>query len=91
MNVHEQFADDLSLYALGGLLGEDRVALEKHLEGVPAAGMRLSSCGGIGLCWVYRPVAQNLHCTAGPASWVQSQMNRGEPKFTPRSAGRGGA
>jgi anti-sigma-K factor RskA len=32
MNVHEQFADDLALYALGGLLGEDRVALEKHLE-----------------------------------------------------------
>jgi anti-sigma-K factor RskA len=32
VNVHEQFADDLSLYALGALVGEDRVALEKHLE-----------------------------------------------------------
>jgi anti-sigma-K factor RskA len=36
MNVHEQFADDLSLYALGALLGDDRVALEKHLEECPA-------------------------------------------------------
>jgi anti-sigma-K factor RskA len=35
MNVHEQFADDLPLYALGALRGEDRVALEKHLEDCP--------------------------------------------------------
>jgi anti-sigma-K factor RskA len=33
MSMHEQFADDLSLYALGALEGEDRLALEKHLEG----------------------------------------------------------
>jgi anti-sigma-K factor RskA len=33
MSVHEQFADDLSLYALGALEGEERLALEKHLEG----------------------------------------------------------
>jgi anti-sigma-K factor RskA len=36
MNVHEQFADDLSLYALGALVGEDRLALERHLEECPA-------------------------------------------------------
>ncbi len=33
MSLHEQFAEDLALHALGGLEGEERVALEKHLEG----------------------------------------------------------
>ena len=32
MTVHEQFADDLALYALGALSGEDKVSLEKHLQ-----------------------------------------------------------
>jgi anti-sigma-K factor RskA len=32
MSMHEQFAEDLALYALGSLPGEARVALEKHLE-----------------------------------------------------------
>jgi hypothetical protein len=31
MTEHEQFADDLALYALDALTGEDRVNLEKHL------------------------------------------------------------
>src|SRR5579863_3966475 len=33
MNAHEQFADDLALYAVGALEGESRVALETHLKG----------------------------------------------------------
>ena len=32
MSVHEQFADDLALYALGSLEGAERQALDKHLE-----------------------------------------------------------
>jgi anti-sigma-K factor RskA len=32
MSMHEQFAEDLALHALGTLQGEERVALEKHLE-----------------------------------------------------------
>lgn len=32
MSVHQQFAEDLALYALGALEGEERAALEKHLE-----------------------------------------------------------
>jgi anti-sigma-K factor RskA len=32
MSVHEQFAEDLTLYALGCLEGDERTALEKHLE-----------------------------------------------------------
>jgi anti-sigma-K factor RskA len=33
MSGHEQFAEDLALYALGSLAGAERQALEKHLEG----------------------------------------------------------
>jgi anti-sigma-K factor RskA len=33
MSGHEQFAEDLALYALGALQGEECVALEEHLEG----------------------------------------------------------
>ena len=32
MSAHEQFADDLALLAVGTLQGDERVALEKHLE-----------------------------------------------------------
>lgn len=32
MTVHPQFEEDLALYALGDLQGENRIALEKHLE-----------------------------------------------------------
>jgi len=32
MNVHEQFADELALYALGALSNEERRAVEKHLR-----------------------------------------------------------
>ena len=33
MSVHEQFAEDLALHALGSLQGSDLVALQTHLEG----------------------------------------------------------
>jgi anti-sigma-K factor RskA len=33
MSQHEQFADDLALYAMGSLRGEERAALEEHLRG----------------------------------------------------------
>ncbi len=33
MSAHEQFADDLALYALGSLEGAERQTLEQHLEG----------------------------------------------------------
>ncbi len=33
MSVHEQFAEDLALYALGSLDGAERLALEEHLDG----------------------------------------------------------
>lgn len=33
MSVHEQYAEDLALLALGGLQGEERATLETHLKG----------------------------------------------------------
>jgi anti-sigma-K factor RskA len=32
MSVHEQFADDLPLYAMGALKGDERLAVEEHLQ-----------------------------------------------------------
>src|SRR5260370_34574126 len=32
MSVHEQFAEDLALYALGAREGDGKVSLEKHLQ-----------------------------------------------------------
>jgi anti-sigma-K factor RskA len=32
MNAHEQYADDLALYAMGSLEGSERAALEEHLQ-----------------------------------------------------------
>jgi anti-sigma-K factor RskA len=46
MSAHEQFADDLALLALGSLQGEDRVAVEKHLEGCPACRRELERLRG---------------------------------------------
>ncbi len=46
MNVHEQFAEDLSLYALGALQGQEREAIEKHLEECSACRQELQKLHG---------------------------------------------
>jgi anti-sigma-K factor RskA len=46
MSAHEQFADDLALLALGQLQGEERIALEKHLEGCAACRRELEQLRG---------------------------------------------
>ena len=46
MSVHEQFAEDLALQALGTLQGEERVALEKHLEGCAGCRRELEQLRG---------------------------------------------
>lgn len=46
MNVHEQFAEDLALYALGSLTGDERVALETHLEGCASCRRELEQLRG---------------------------------------------
>jgi len=46
MSAHEQFADDLALLAVGALQGDERVALEKHLEGCAACRRELEQLRG---------------------------------------------
>jgi anti-sigma-K factor RskA len=46
MNVHEQFAGDLALHALGSLSGDERMALEKHLQDCAACRRELDLLRG---------------------------------------------
>src|ERR1700727_2763438 len=48
MSAHEQFAEDLALYALDALAGEDRVNLEKHLVTCPDCRIELEQLRGDG-------------------------------------------
>src|ERR1700685_3526987 len=48
MSAHEQFADDLALYAVDALTGEDRAALEAHLVGCSACRLELEQLRGDG-------------------------------------------
>ncbi|HXP62898.1 MAG TPA: anti-sigma factor, partial [Dongiaceae bacterium] len=48
MAAHEQFADELALYALDALTGEDRAVLEKHLAGCSACRLELEQLRGDG-------------------------------------------
>ena len=46
MSVHEQYAEDLALLALGALEGEELAAVEKHLEGCSACRLELEQLRG---------------------------------------------
>jgi anti-sigma-K factor RskA len=46
MSAHEQFAEDLALYALGALDGAERQTLEKHLEGCASCRRELEMVRG---------------------------------------------
>ena len=50
MSAHEQFADDLALYALGSLQGSERAALQAHLADCAACRRELQQlCSDMGL------------------------------------------
>jgi hypothetical protein len=48
MSAHEQFGEDLALYALNALEGEDRASLEKHLTDCPGCRLELEQLRGDG-------------------------------------------
>jgi anti-sigma-K factor RskA len=48
MSVHQQFAEDLALYALSALEGDDRAILEKHLAGCSECRLELEQLRGDG-------------------------------------------
>jgi len=63
---HEQFADDLALHALGVLSGDERVALEKHLEECASCRRELESLRG--------DMALLAMSTAGPRPPARSRQ-----------------
>ena len=67
MKAHEQFADDLALVASGTLQGEERVALEKHLEGCAACRRELERLRGD---TVKEPPAQKIPARRAPSNFV---------------------
>ena len=48
MSVHQQFAEDLALYALGCLEGDEKASLEKHLEECASCSRELEQLRGAG-------------------------------------------
>jgi len=85
MSAHEQFAEDLALLALGALQGEDRAALEKHLEGCPACRLELEHLRG--------DMALMAMSSAGPKPPQRSRQRlldaiAKEPRATSADTGR---
>lgn len=83
MNVHEQFAEDLALYALGSLQGEERVVLEKHLQECSVCCRELEFLRG--------DMALVALSTSGPVPPMHSRQRlmeaiRKEPRVRPGSA-----
>jgi anti-sigma-K factor RskA len=66
MNAHEQFAEDLALYALGSLDAGERQALEKHLEGCASCRSELELLRG--------DMSLLALTTAGPKPPVRSRQ-----------------
>ena len=65
MSVHEQFGEDLALYALGALDGEAKASLEKHLEECTSCRRELEQLRG--------EVALLALSTAGPKPPARSK------------------
>jgi len=81
MSAHEQFAEDLALYALGSLEGEEQVAIEKHLAECASCRRELEVLrGDLGLIAL---------TTAGPKPPARSRQRlmaaiANEPRLTAR-------
>ena len=88
MSVHEQFAEDLALYALGSLDGAEHDALEKHLEGCASCRRELELLRG--------DLSLLALTTAGPKPPARARQRlmsaiASEPRFpvsAPASEGR---
>src|SRR5947207_10835021 len=79
MSAHEQFAEDLALYALGALRGNDLVDLEKHLADCPECRRELEQLRG--------DMALMALSASGPAPPKRSEQRlmdaiRREPRAT---------
>lgn len=86
MSMHEQFAEDLALLALGGLQGDERGALEEHLEGCADCRRELERLRG--------DMALMALSTAGPTPPRRARQRlleavAGEPRRAAAKARRG--
>jgi anti-sigma-K factor RskA len=66
MSTHDQFAEDLALYALGSLQGDELTALENHLQQCPACRLELEKLRG--------DMALLALATAGPSPPQRSRQ-----------------
>ncbi len=85
MNAHEQFAEDLALYALGTLTGSERAALEAHLRDCSSCREELERLRG--------DMALLAFSTAGPRPPARSKERllaaiAKEPKLVPQKKGK---
>ncbi len=101
MSGHEQFADDLALYALNALEGGERVGLEKHLATCSACRMELEQLRGGGALLALSTVGPKPPARArqrlldavaketaeSPTSRAQNAREMGHPQVT-SDAGR---
>jgi len=96
MSVHEQFAEDLALYALNALEGEDRASLEKHLASCSECRLELEQLRGDGALLALSTVGPKPPVRArqrlldavakevAPASRAQNAREMGHPSIAPR-------
>ncbi len=87
MSAHEQFAEDLALYALGALQGEERSVLERHLSTCHDCALELDYLRG--------DMALLALSTAGPQPTLRSRerllkavSREAKQHFTPKEASR---
>jgi anti-sigma-K factor RskA len=85
MSVHEQFAEDLALHALGALQGDERVALERHLDTCTDCRQELEQLRG--------DMALMAMSTAGPKPPQKARQRlldaiAKEPRVAPQTAAR---
>jgi len=96
MTEHEQFAEDLALYALNALEGDERATLEKHLTTCSACRLELEQLRSDGALLALstmgpKPPARArqrlldaVAKEAGPTSRAQSAREMGHPSVAPR-------
>lgn len=101
MSVHEQFAEDLALYALNALEGDDRAILEKHLATCSECRLELEQLRGDGALLALSTMGPKppvrarqrlLDAVAKEATAISRAQNAREvrqPSVAPRRSWRG--
>ena len=79
MSEHEQFAEDLALYALNALEGEDRANLEKHLATCSACRLELEQLRGDGALLALSTMGPKPPRGRGSGCWMRWRRKRLPP------------